>query len=133
MTQSKKRRIHVSSIEELHKLVDELLRTGEQPRVTFPPEMIADPRTYEELERLAWPEPEGDGEVREVITYAKGTEITYRGYSYGFEKEGEKFIVKVRQPCGGVIRPWDFAHDTVEDAEQHAQSYIDSVVQQEKP
>lgn len=136
-----KRVLWVENIEELEKVVDQLIATGDtNVKLDFSPALLLEPRAYAILERIVSDHPRSQSNVKasttetkaqaEVVTYAEGSlePQTYRNFTYQVFESAEGCRVKIDLGCTGWQEPFDCAFQTIGEADETGIAYIDFLI-----
>ena len=144
-----KRKLWVENIEELEKIVDQLIATGDtNVKLDFSPALLLEPRAYDILERIVSdhprsqpngrspkrpPEAEAEAEAEaEIVSYVEGAlePRTHRGFTFQVYESAEGYRMKVDLGCRGWEEPFDCAFQTIEAADETGTGYIDHLILQ---
>lgn len=120
--------INIRDLQHLRDVVAEIIETGEQPKLQIPVHMLADPATIGVLGAIIDDHPASKEAPKEIISDLIDLRYepqAYNGFAYQIEPEGRCFRMKILNPCGGSMEPWDIAFTSYQDAEDHAFAFID--------
>jgi hypothetical protein len=120
--------INIRDLQHLRDVVAEMIETGEQPKLQIPVTMLADPATIGVLGAIIDDHPKAKAAPKEITSECEENRFLpqeYNGFAYRIEPEGSHFRMKILNPCGGSMEPWDIDFTSYEDAEDHAFAFID--------
>lgn len=123
-----KREINIRDLPHLRDVVAEMIETGETPKLQIPVPMLADPATIGVLGAIIDDHPKAKEAPKEIISECEENRFEpqeYNGFAYQIEPDGHCFRMKILNPCGGSMEPWDIAFTSYPDAEDHAFAFID--------